>query len=258
MKKFGIALLLATLSCAAHAQVVVTLDYFFNRESHNVAGVQQRFHYLWEEKANAGFSILGETFTKQGAVLKSLEETPTAANLKGTGIYIIVDPDSKKESPQPNYITPQAADEIAQWVKTGGVLLLLANDSANVELPHFNTLAGKFGMHFNNDLQNHVVDDSHFEEGAIITTGNKIFGTATKVFMKDVCSISVSKPAKAVLLNKDNAIIIAEAKYGKGFVLAVGDPWLYDEYVNGRLPASFENDKAAADIVKYLLSKAKK
>ena len=48
---------------------------------------------------------------------------------------------------------------------------------------------------------------------------------------------------------------MAETTYGKGKVLAVGDPWLYNEYIgNSRLPKSFENMKAAQNLVDYLLS----
>jgi unsaturated rhamnogalacturonyl hydrolase len=71
--------------------------------------------------------------------------------------------------------------------------------------------------------------------------------------MKDACSISVSGPAKPLLKNSNDATIIATAKYGKGTVIAVGDPWLYNEYTNGRLPAGYENDKAANDLVQWLL-----
>ncbi len=181
---------------------------------------------------------------------------PTTANLKGTAIYIIVDPDTKKESPNPNYIEFKNIDQIDAWVKSGGVLLMMANDSANVELPHFNNLAARFGMHFNDDLQNHVINDQHFQDGAINTTGNPIFKTAHKIFMKDVCSIGIKYPAKAALKNGNGAVIMAVAKYGKGTVLAVGDPWLYNEYINGRLPADFENDKAANDLVQWLIKQA--
>jgi hypothetical protein len=253
--KLTLITLLMNIGLAASAQTV-TLDYYFNHEVHkNAAGQQVRFHYIWPETDNNGFSIFGENFTTLGAKLDTLEQAPTADNLKNTSIYIIVDPDSKKESPAPNYIQPKDADEIAKWVKKGGVLLLMANDSANVELPHFNTLAAKFGMHFNNDLQNHVIDDAHFEDGAIKTTGNPVFQTANKIYMKDACSIGLSGPAKSLLKNGSGATIIASAKYGKGTVVAVGDPWLYNEYTNGRLPAAghYENDKAANDIAHYLL-----
>ena len=70
--------------------------------------------------------------------------------------------------------------------------------------------------------------------------------------------LDIKAPAKA-LVKKDNDVIIATAKYGKGTVLAVGDPWLYNEYVDGRkLPAEYENYKAAEDLVKWLLAQSKK
>jgi unsaturated rhamnogalacturonyl hydrolase len=47
---------------------------------------------------------------------------------------------------------------------------------------------------------------------------------------------------------------MAVARLGKGSVFAVGDPWLYNEYVDGRkLPPEFENYKAATDLSRWLL-----
>ncbi len=234
----------------------VTLDYFFNHEVHTVKGITTRYHYLWTDKANTGFSIWGNIFKSQGATLDTLGVAPTVQNLKGSAIYIIVDPDTKKENPNPNYINAQDADQIAQWVKAGGVLVLMANDSANVELPHFNILTAHFGMHFNDDLQNHVIDDKHFVDGTVVITNNPIFKTAKKVFLKDVCSIGLTGNAKPALRATNGAVIAAIEHYGKGVVFAVGDPWFYNEYVNGRLPADYENDKAANDLASWLLSQA--
>lgn len=253
-----IALALTGVCFTARAQKV-TLDYYFNHQVHkNAAGIPERFHYTWEDKTNTGFSIFGDAFIRAGARLDTLGNSPTINNLKGTDIYIIVDPNTTKKNPNPNYIETNDIKEITAWVKSGGVLVMMANDSANVELPHFNNLAAKFGMHFNDDLQNHVIDDQHFEDGAATTTGNPIFKTAHKIFMKDVCSIGVKYPAEAALKNSNGAVIIAIAKYGKGTVFAVGDPWFYNEYVNGRLPAGFENDKAANDVVAWLIKQVPK
>ncbi|KRT15384.1 hypothetical protein ASU31_13565 [Pedobacter ginsenosidimutans] len=255
-----ILFILICSSVLASAQTV-TLDYFFNRETRkNKTGEVERFHYLWGKSDYGNFFILGNIFKKQGFKLDSLETAPTAAKLKGTDVYLIVDPDRPKENPKPNYI--QAADitEISAWVKQGGILVMFANDSANVELPHFNKLANVFGMHFSNEMQNHVIDDKHFEDGAISTKNNPVFKTAQKIFMKDVCAIETRNAAKPVLKNAANATVIASAKYGKGTVIAIADPWLYDEYVNGRLPKEmgFENDKAAADVVAWLKKLSKK
>jgi unsaturated rhamnogalacturonyl hydrolase len=52
---------------------------------------------------------------------------------------------------------------------------------------------------------------------------------------------------------------VAVAKYGKGSVFIVGDPWIYDEYADGRkLPSEFENFKAAQEIVKWAIDQSKK
>ncbi len=234
----------------------VVLDSYFNDEHMKDAfGKMISYHYKWEEKDNNGFSIFGEAFKNRGAVISTLYEAPSAVNLKKADIYIIVDPDTKKESPDPKYIGAGDVKVIANWVKHGGVLLMMANDSANVELKHFNTLSEKFGIHFNDDLRNHVKDDQHFQDGAFIIKGdNPILKTARKIYMKDICSLSVSAPAYPALKDGD-ATIIAIARYGKGTVIAVGDPWLYNEYTNGRLSSDFENDKAANDLAGWLISK---
>jgi unsaturated rhamnogalacturonyl hydrolase len=50
---------------------------------------------------------------------------------------------------------------------------------------------------------------------------------------------------------------MAIARVGKGTVFAVGDPWFYNEYTDGRkLPADYENYNAARDWVQWLLLQA--
>ncbi|AMR33616.1 hypothetical protein A0256_20380 [Mucilaginibacter sp. PAMC 26640] len=252
---FILGLLLTTSSSFAQT---VMLDYYFNHETKQDANRQpQRFHYLWEDTSSTGFSIWGQIFKHKGATLRSLNAAPTTGNLKGASVYIIVDPDSKKENPNPNFITDADAKQISNWVNAGGILILMANDSANVELPHFNILAGHFGLHFNNDMQNHVVDDDHFNDGAVLITNHPIFQTSKKLFLKDICSIALSGKAIPVLKTTNGAVIAATTKYGKGFVFAIGDPWLYNEYVNGRLPAAFDNNHAADDLVNWALALAR-
>jgi len=136
----------------------------------------------------------------------------------------------------------------------------MANDSANVELPHFNDLIAKFGLHFNNDLQNHVIDDKHFKDGEASSVDPGVFPSNPKVFMKDVCSITLNnKDARKVITSADGSTAIAAVvKYGKGTVFAVGDPWLYNEYVNGRLPSIYQNDIAAKDLTLWLKNQIKK
>lgn len=239
--------------CYAQTKLVVLDSYFNDEHKVGASGKMISYHYKWEENDNNGFFIFGDNFKSNGATLSTLYQEPSMDNLSHADIYIIVDPDTKKESPDPKYIGPGDVKVITDWVKQGGVLLLMANDSANVELKHFNTLSEKFGIHFNDDLRNHVKDDQHFQDGAfIVNSDNPILKTAKKIFMKDICSLALNNNAYAVLKDGD-ANIIAVAHYGKGTVIAVGDPWLYNEYTNGRLPADFENDKAANDLAKWLI-----
>ncbi|MBO0931232.1 hypothetical protein [Fibrella aquatilis] len=44
------------------------------------------------------------------------------------------------------------------------------------------------------------------------------------------------------------------ATLGKGRVFALGAPWLYNEYVDGRrIPAQYENVKAGGELARWLL-----
>jgi unsaturated rhamnogalacturonyl hydrolase len=248
---------------ATETQVVakektVLLDYYYNNEwKKNKEGVEARWHYTWEDPTFGGYSVLGDIFKKEGAKLSSLDKKPTAANLKDAAIYIIVDPDTAKESAKPNYMDAEAAGVIADWVKKGGVLVLLTNDSGNAELEKFNTLSEKFGIHFNEDSHNRVQNDA-FEQGAVLTPENhEIFGSSKKLYVKEYSSLKLTSPAKAVLKSGDNDLM-AVAKYGKGTVFALGDPWIYNEYVGGKkMPADFVNYDAAGEFAKWLLKQAK-
>jgi unsaturated rhamnogalacturonyl hydrolase len=84
-----------------------------------------------------------------------------------------------------------------------------------------------------------------------------LFGGVSKIYMKEVAPISLYGKALPVLKNDDGAVFIAEAHYGKGYVLAVGDPWLYNEYIgHSRLTPDFDNNRAAENLVKLLLRNA--
>jgi unsaturated rhamnogalacturonyl hydrolase len=67
------------------------------------------------------------------------------------------------------------------------------------------------------------------------------------------------KPPASTVLSKEGKNIAAIAKYGKGSVFIVGDPWVYDEYADGRkLPSDFDNFKAAQDMVKWAIDQTKR
>jgi hypothetical protein len=252
------ALLFLLFSGLISSSQVVSLDYYFNREFRKAkTGQAERFHYTWEDTAQTGYSIWGHIFRQLGADTKSMDAAPTATNLKSTGVYIIVDPDTEKETGQPNYIESDHIKAITNWVKDGGVLVLLANDSANTELKHFNQLAKKFGIHFNNDLRNKVKGDDFDMAALMVPEGHPIFKTAKKMYIKDICSLKLTRKAKSAFTDKGE-VIMATAKLGKGTVFAVGDPWFYNEYCNGRLTPGFDNDKAARDLAGWLLMQVPK
>jgi unsaturated rhamnogalacturonyl hydrolase len=233
----------------------ILLDRYFNSEKKKDAtGTAIYWHYVWDEKSNSGFTMLQSIFERYGANVASLDVAPTAANLKKASVYIIVDPDHVRDNPTPNYIAANDVKMITYWVKAGGTLLLMANDSNNCDLQHFNLLAGVFGIKFTDKSLNMVKNDI-YEQGVVLPgANNPIFKSTAKMYLKEVSAITIQSPAIANAV-KEGDVIIATANYGKGKVLAVGDPWLYNEYLDGRkLPAEYENFKAAEDIVKWLLS----
>jgi unsaturated rhamnogalacturonyl hydrolase len=134
----------------------------------------------------------------------------------------------------------------------------MGNDGQNAELDKFNTLAGEFGIEFKKDRKFEVINNDYRMGGVDIAPGNEVFKTARKIFIKEVSTLKLSNKARAVVsANGDN--LIAVAKHGKGTVFVIGDPWLYNEYVDGRrLPAEFENFKAAEDLARWLLDRAGK
>jgi len=237
------------------AQPVVGLDNWYNREINAKTGMP--FHYLWTDTAFSGYSRWGKIFTSRGAKLSTLEK-PDANVLSKVNIYIIVDPDTTTESKSPNYVMPEEAKIIKQWVKNGGVLALLGNDAPNCEFTHFNQLATQFGMYFNH-VTLHPVTGTNFEMGASKNLpDHPLFKGVSKIYLKEISSISLKGEAKPILVENGN-VLIAECKYGKGYVFAIGDPWIYNEYMDhDRLPASFDNRKAAENLTDLLLSYAKK
>jgi len=243
---------LANLS-AGHDKTVMLDSYFNDERKKDITGKIVPTHYKWEQRDNNGVSLFGHVFNNYGLNLATLYQAPTAANLKPAAVYVIIDADIPKENPNAKYVEPAHVTAISEWVKQGGVLLVLNNDTGNAEFKHLNTLMTKFGMTFKENSINHV-QGSQFEQGAvIIPAGNVVFKTAKKIYIKEISTFNLTAPAKPVL-NQQGEVAVAMAKYGKGAVLAVGDPWFYNEYLDGRkLPADFENFKAANDVVAWLV-----
>ncbi|WP_461052429.1 glycoside hydrolase family 88 protein [Spirosoma arcticum] len=237
----------------------VAVDNYFNHEFRKKANGTdgsnelEPFHYTWDDKLHSGFWWWGNTFRDLGAKTVLIPAAPTTASLNGVDIYIIVDPDTPKETAKPNYIGDADISAISTWVRAGGTLVLMANDTINCEHKNLNRLAAQFGMQFLPKNRNMVPKDQ-FELGTIrIPASQPLFPKTRTVYIKELAPLDVKAPAKAVVMD-DGDVIMAVAKVGKGTVFAVGDPWLYNEYVdNRRIPAKYENFQAGKELATWLL-----
>jgi unsaturated rhamnogalacturonyl hydrolase len=235
------------------------VDAWFNSQTRkNAAGQTELFHYKWDDDANSGFSFFGRAFERYGVTLATEKTAPTAADLKKAQIYVLPSPDIPVRNPAPNYMDKASGDAIQAWVKAGGVLILMENDVTNSEFDHFNTMSERFGIHFNPVTRNKV-DGDKWEMGTVmIPAGTGVFEHPHKAYLKEICTIKVSGPAKAVVTDQGD-VLMAVAKYGKGTVFAVVDPWIYNEYVDRRnkLPVEYDGFWAAIDLAGWAVRQAK-
>jgi unsaturated rhamnogalacturonyl hydrolase len=259
-KGVGAFLLASTeMETAADAKLgrgqTVLLDAWFNSQTRPDAfGQKVSFHYKWNDLSDSGFSLLGHIFRNFGASTTTLFAAPTLEALRKAQVYIIVSPDIPVKNPNPNYMQPEDAAQVADWVKAGGVLMIMENDPANADLDHLNLLADRFGIHFNSLLRKHVIGTQWDQGKVVIQGGGPIFHDPHTIYVKDVSTISVKSPAVAQITDSGD-ILMATAKYGKGTVFAVVDPWLYNEYTDGRkLPAEYDNFAGGRELVRWILS----
>jgi len=237
----------------------VMVDAWFNSQTRkNAAGQTELFHYKWDDGTNSGFSFVGRAFQRYGVKLATLKTAPTVADLNRAQIYMMISPDIPVKNPKPNYMDKASGDAIEAWVKAGGVLILLQNDKTNSEFEHFNTMSERFGMHFNPVLRNTVDNNNWPQATALVPAGTGVFTYPHKAYLKEISTITISGPAKAILMDKGD-VLMAETKLGKGVVFAVVDPWIYNEYVDRRnkLPLDFDGYDAAIDLAGWAIRQAK-
>src|SRR5271169_114425 len=150
----------------ARGQTVMLDAWFKSQLRKNAAGQTEYFHYKWNDVSDSGFSLLGQIFQSYGVALDTLYSAPTVKNLKRAQYSILVSPDIPVKNPHPNYVQPEDAEQVAGWVREGGVLILMENDPANADIEHLNLIADPFGIHFNSVLSHHVIGDD-FAAGQI-------------------------------------------------------------------------------------------
>ncbi len=252
---------LAKSAALGRGQTVLVDAWFNSQQRTNAAGQREYFHYKWNDYSDSGDSLLGHIFRGDGVNTDALYSAPTQANLAQAQYYVIVSPDNPAKNPTPHYMTAQDADEVAAWVGKGGVLVMLENDPPNADIAHLNLLADKFGIHFDDVLHHHIVNDKvrgdHIEDGTIhLPGGGPVFHDPHTIYLKDTCAITLSGSAQS-LLNDRGDVVMATVRYGKGMVFAMVDPWAYNEYTDGRknhaIYGQFDNFAAATELVRWLV-----
>ncbi|HEY3989786.1 MAG TPA: glycoside hydrolase family 88 protein [Acidobacteriaceae bacterium] len=249
---------LAPAARVAEGETAMVDAWFNSQQRQNAAGQEEYFHYKWNDYSNTGFSLFGYIFASHGATLDTLYQAPTLDRLKNVQFYIIVSPDNVARNPRPHYVQPYDADQVVEWVKQGGVLVLMGNDPPNADIAHLNLIADRFGIHFEDVLRHHIIGDQ-FAPGYIpVRRGGPIFHHPHRLYMKDTCAISLKDPANA-LLEGETGIVMATARYGKGTVFAVVDPWLYNEYTDHRkVQPQQDNYAAGKEFVTWLLKQSRR
>jgi unsaturated rhamnogalacturonyl hydrolase len=230
------------------------LDAWFNSQKRqDAAGHLVYFHYKWNERGDPGYWFFGHIWHTYGVATKTLTSAPTLSNLAGAQFYIIASPDIPSKNPNPNYVQPEDVKPVVEWVRRGGVLVILENDGPDADIDHMNLLSDEFGIHFNN-VDRNLVDDSKYTMGEIdVSGGGPLFHSPHKLFMKEISTITPSKGAVSLLTDKGD-VLMAVRKFGRGTVFAMTDPWLYNEYTDGRkLPADYDNFAGGREFVRWLV-----
>ena len=162
----------------------MAVDNYFNHEFRKETQrvEQEPFHYTWDDRMHSGFFWWGNIFQNLGAKTTTISGAPTAASLKGVDVYIIVDPDTPKETAKPNYVSETDINAIASWVQAGGTLVLMANDTSNCEHKHFSQLAARFGMQFLPKNRN-MVQGTQWDQGTISIPPEIVYSLIPKRFI---------------------------------------------------------------------------
>ena len=125
-------------------------------------------------------------------------------------------------------MTEAEIEAVVAWVRQGAVLLLLGNDPGNSEFPRMNALAKRFGIEFvetkHLDAQGSGKLTLQTPQGSWFTPGLKFYGV-------DLAPLRVWAKRAETLLSERDTVMMSAVREGRGQVIALGDPWLYNEYL---------------------------
>jgi unsaturated rhamnogalacturonyl hydrolase len=251
-----------SLFAAANNKVVLWDAWFNSQKRKTPAGNEQLFHYKFTDDANSGYSIWGDMYAQYGLHNRMMEHAPRAADLKGIGIYIIAAPDNLKLNPNAHFMDQESADAIVDWVKAGGVLVIMQNDVERADQEHFNLLSDHFGIHFNAVMKQDELNDSYVNTITPVPAGTGgIFNQSFKGLMKQICTITAKPPAKSILTahgtDAEGDTVMAVTHLGRGLVYANVDPWVYNEYTDGRKnPLDEQNFAAGQQLTRWIIEQA--
>jgi len=215
----------------------VAVDAWHNRETEP--------HYAWEGTYQGGFSGLSHMLKGIGADLKTIKEPISANNLRGVDALIIVDPDTPKEAANPNLIADAEIEALAGWVRNGGTLVLLGNDPGNAEFERLNALARRFGIEF---IERKHADAKGLSKLTLPTPTGNWFTPGLKFYGVDLAPLKITSTNAEVMLSERDTPMMAAVREGKGTVVALGDPWLYNEYLYTQ-----DNRRIAEELFRKLL-----
>ena len=215
----------------------VAVDGWHNREAEP--------HYRWEGTYMGGFSGLGKLLNGLGVATTTIHEAISAKSLTGIDQLILVDPDTAKETAKPNEITDAEIEALVTWVQNGATLILLNNDPGNAEFPRMNALGKRFGIEF--EERKHT--DAQGNGKLILQTNHADWFTPDlKFYGVDLAPLKITAKNAVTLLAERETIMMSAVAFGKGRVVALGDPWLYNEYLYTQ-----DNRRIAEELFRKLL-----
>ncbi len=89
-------------------------------------------------------------------------------------------------------------------------------------------MAAKFGIEFVATTFKNAKGEDHIT----VTSSSPVLGNGLRAYLVNVAPLKLSNPKAEALITDNGTPIAAMVPHGKGFVFAVGDPWIYNEYIN--------------------------